>query len=343
MRKVALMILSILLILSACTPQSAISGSTSAASSDTPNDPETAPTETDPKTPVLHPDREKCSVPKSSIEALLTYKVIGDRELKMYFLPPTNRVYELAPVIFMFPGGGLMDCDMFSPYSIYHTELKDIRNAGFATVTIDYRIGGASGEGVDPSEIVSDCMDAIRYISYYSDTLGIDPNKIVTTGHSAGGMLSLLIAYAPHELFDADSYWPEADFNVIGAYALSPSTNYCKGEDGPYDGYYSRTSPDTSLWSTQELRELCSVIRYVDNGGVPCTILMGTDDEWVSAISVEYFQEACDAGGVDCTVFWFKNANHGFTSANGNPVSPDYNTVRAWITKYATQWVEAAG
>ena len=283
--------------------------------------------------PTIHPDRKGCSVPKGATEALLTYKVIGARELKLYFLPPTTQVYEKAPIIFMFPGGGLMACDMFSPYAIYHTELPDLRAAGFATVTIDYRIGGAGGEGVTPHEIVSDCMDAMRYISYYSDVLGVDPQNIVTTGHSAGGMLSLLIGYAPHELFDADSYWFEADFNVVGAFPLSPNTNFCKG-DGPYDGYYSKTSPDTSLWSTQELRELCSVIRYIGNGGIPCKILIGTADEWVSSIGVEQFKEACDAGGVDCEVIWFEGVNHGFCYEDGAQ-HPRYNAERAKILQFA--------
>lgn len=327
MKRLVALLLTVLLTLTAC---SAVPGGNETEGSAVPE-------------PTIHPDRGECSVPKESKESLLTYKVIGKRELKMYFLPPLTKVYEKAPIIFMFPGGGLMACDMFSPYSIYHTELKDIRNAGFATVTIDYRIGGANGEGVNPHEIVSDCMDAMRYVSYYSDILGVDPQKIITTGHSAGGMLSLLTAYAPHDLFDADGYWPEADFEIIGAFPLSPNTIFYKGEDGPFDGYYSRTSPDTSLWSTEELRQLCSPINYVGSGGVPCTILIGTDDEWVSAEGMRHFMAACEKGGVNCRVIWFQNANHGFQSANGQKVTPDYNATRATITSFATECVKNAG
>jgi len=332
MKHLILLVVTISLLMTACNTSIA------------PTEPSTQPEAnvmTDPQL-TIHPDRENCSVPTASKECLLTYKVIGNRKLRLYFLPPLQQVYEKAPIIFMFPGGGLMACDMMSPYAIYATELDAIRNAGFATVTIDYRIGGANGEGVTPHEIVSDCMDAMRYISYYSEILGVDPQKIVTTGHSAGGMLSLLTAYAPHDFFDADGYWPEADFGVVGAFALSAHGIYYKG-DGPYDGYYSRTSPDTSLWSTEELRQLCTTTNYVKNGGVPCTILIGTHDEWVAPEGIALFEAACEEGGVECRVVWFQNADHGFASANGQPVTPDYNATRATITSFATECVQNAG
>lgn len=331
MKKLLISLLVPLLLLSACSM-----GMTETKPTQQQEDPGM----TDPA-PTVHPDRERCSVPSASKESLLTYKVIGNRKLRLYFLPPLQKVYEKAPVIFMFPGGGLMACDMMSPYAIYRTEMDSIRNAGFATVTIDYRVGGASGEGVTPHEIVSDCMDAMRYISYYSEILGVDPQKIVTTGHSAGGALSLLTAYAPHKLFDADGYWPEADFGVVGAFALSAHGIYYKG-DGPYNGYYSRTSPDTSLWSTEELRQLCTTTNYMKNGGVPCTILIGTHDDWVAPEGITLFEAACEEGGVECRVVWFQNGDHGFQSINGQPVTPDYNATRATIVAFAAECVQSA-
>ncbi|MBE6974215.1 MAG: alpha/beta hydrolase, partial [Ruminococcaceae bacterium] len=262
----------------------------------------------------------------------------GNRKLRLYFLPPLQQVYEKAPIIFMFPGGGLMECDIMQPYSIYQSELAAIRNAGFAVATIEYRVGG---EGVHAQQVLTDCMDAVRYVSYYSDVLNVDTQKIVTTGHSSGGHISLLLAYGPHETFDLDQYWSDAeDFHVVGSYALSPGTVFYAG-DGPHNGYYSNgASKNASLYPTEEMRHLISPITHVGNGGVPCKILMGEEDELVAAASVAMFKDACDAAGVACEVVWFKNAGHGFESRNGQPVTPNYNTERAKILEFAQACIQ---
>lgn len=290
--------------------------------------------------PTLHPDREKCSVPTRAVAGFLTYKVIDGRELKLFFQPPTTQVYEKAPVIFMIPGGGWTDCDIGGAYAIYNSEVKDIYSSGFATVTIEYR---TTYDKISMEKLISDCMDAARYLSHYSDVLGIDMQNVITTGHSAGGHLSLMLAYAPHELFDADKYWSDAeDFTVRGSFVLSPPT-ILYADNGPYSGFYStgNWNYDLNLWPHKDYQHTASPIEYVTEGGVPCHILMGTHDEIVSAQCVSLFKEACDAGGVDCEIVWFEGVNHGFCYEDGTQ-HPDYNTERAKILEFAQECLNNA-
>ena len=44
--------------------------------------------------------------------------------------------------------------------------------------------------------VISDAMDAGRYLAHFANELGIDARRIVTSGHSAGGHLALMMALA---------------------------------------------------------------------------------------------------------------------------------------------------
>jgi hypothetical protein len=68
---------------------------------------------------------------------------------------------------------------------------------------------------------------------------------------------------------------------------------------------------------------------------------MGIEDEQVSPVSVQRFQAVCEDAGVECQVFWFRNASHNFTSANGEAVAPKYSAVKALISAFAVSCVRA--
>lgn len=66
--------------------------------------------------------------------------------------------------------------------------------AGFATVSINYRL---SHEALFPAQI-NDVKAAIRYFRAGAERLGIDPDRIVVAGSSAGGHLAMLAASTAH-------------------------------------------------------------------------------------------------------------------------------------------------
>lgn len=372
MKRYFLLILALVMMLTACAPATSNGGASSPSTdpSTDPSDPPasdppasdppateppateppateppvTKPPQTEP--PVTEPvytapaERSGCSVPTAAKEAILTYKSIGGKNLRVYFRPATNHVYGKDPVIYIIPGGGYMDANLNGAYAIYSAEASEIRAAGFAIATIEYRTGRDAGVTIE--EIFSDIADGMRYLTYYADVLNIDPQKFITTGHSAGGGAALLMGYAPHALFDEDKYWTDAgDFGVAGVYSLSGNTIFYKDADGPWGGYYSSGSKNTTnLWVNDQVRQLCSPINYVKAGGVPCKILMGEMDELVSPIGITKFKNACDAAGVSCEVVWFANAGHGFNSMNGQAVSPDYNVERKKIIQFAQACVQ---
>ncbi|MBR6426701.1 MAG: alpha/beta hydrolase [Clostridia bacterium] len=267
-----------------------------------------------------NPERDKCSVPTKRHRTFFTYKVINGTELKLHFVPPTLDVYEKAPVIVNYPGGGFASSSIADYHRILTAEYGDIYDAGIATVTVQYRTTAEHLANMD--QIMSDCADALRFLSRYSDILGVDAQNIITFGHSAGATAALLMAYAPHSIMDADNYYPEYDFRVCGAFAMSPRPRY-------------GNSDNKILFPQNEMTRKWSAVNYVGNGGAPCKVLMGREDELIDPSLVAEFKVACDRGGVPCEVVWLENADHGYHSVNGRDVVPDYDKTRATIIPFA--------
>jgi len=62
------------------------------------------------------------------------------------------------------------------------------RDHGFIAITVDYRV--KSRQGTTPMECIEDAKSAIRYVRAHAAELGIDPNRIVASGGSAGGHIA---------------------------------------------------------------------------------------------------------------------------------------------------------
>ena len=64
---------------------------------------------------------------------------------------------------------------------------------GFAVVNVDYRLAEAA---VAPAA-VEDTRCALRWVHEHADEHGLDPSRIVVSGHSAAGHLSLMTGMLP--------------------------------------------------------------------------------------------------------------------------------------------------
>jgi len=71
-----------------------------------------------------------------------------------------------------------------------HPYAKELAKAGFVAIAAEYRL---LGEAPWPAQIL-DVKDVIRWARTHAADLGVDPDKIVAEGFSAGGHLSLLAA-----------------------------------------------------------------------------------------------------------------------------------------------------
>ena len=131
------------------------------------------------------------------------------------FGPQQNR-----PAILIIHGGGWSagsKNDM-----VYRTLMIDYAMKGYVVANMNYRLI----QEAEPPACIEDVRCAIRWMKANANRLGIDPNRIGTYGHSAGGHLSLMAGVsAKSKAFnDAADPWKQYDCSVACAAGGAPPT-----------------------------------------------------------------------------------------------------------------------
>ncbi|MEZ6092640.1 MAG: alpha/beta hydrolase [Pirellulaceae bacterium] len=151
---------------------------------------------------------------------------------------------------------------------------------GFVGATIDYRL---TGEAAFPAQI-HDCKCAIRYLRAHADEYGIDPEKIIIGGSSAGGhLVALLGTSGGVEEFEGDGGWKDFSSDVQGVVDLYGPTDFKALASTPgYEGHDRDGSPESKLLGGGTVLDNIDGIRkvnpitYIDANDPPFLIIHGS-------------------------------------------------------------------
>jgi acetyl esterase len=129
------------------------------------------------------------------------YKKAPQGELKLYVhLPPGAKPSDKRPAIVFFFGGGWNKGNVRQ----FEPQARHFAGRGLVTVRADYRV--KSRHGVAPDACVEDARSAVRWVRQHAAKLGVDPDRIVAAGGSAGGHLAACTALgASPESTDEDA------------------------------------------------------------------------------------------------------------------------------------------
>ena len=216
----------------------------------------------------------------TEMQNIYIYTIIGGKKLGITYIKPKKAIYKKAPVYFLTPGGGWKAADRNGMIDFSRISSDALLEKGFAIVSVEYRLGVK--DNVVMSDIISDCFDALNYINYFSDVLNIDMQKIVTSGHSAGAHLALMIAYANPENFPC-SYIAENDYKVVCTAAMSAPTTLCVEGVPKTLGFL--TDDLFVGCNTNSEREKTSPLNYVTDKSPRTILFAGTKDPLVYHIS----------------------------------------------------------
>ena len=202
------------------------------------------------------------------------------------------------------------------------TPLDRLAQAGFAVVTVDYRL---SGEARFPAQL-HDVKAAIRWLRGNSSSLGVDPTRVITWGESAGGHLAML----------AGLTGDRTDLEGSIGDQLSESSAVSGVIDwyGPMNllSLGSQHSPDSAIrpddadsWEstmvgvplqTDPARTLAaSPISYVHADAPPVQIHHGTTDSLVPFAQSVEFADALRAAGGTVELISVEGSDHFWTGA----------------------------
>jgi acetyl esterase len=121
---------------------------------------------------------------------VLVYKKIAERELQLHVFEPAGfKTGDKRACYLIIHGGGWTGGapPRMYPFAAHYAKL------GLVGISMSYRLHSAKS-GVSVFDCVKDARSAMRYIRAHAAELGIDPQKIIVSGGSAGGHLAVSTA-----------------------------------------------------------------------------------------------------------------------------------------------------
>ncbi len=272
-------------------------------------------------------------LPGATVE---TYKTIGDVELKAWiFHPDSHKSIDRRPAIVFYFGGGWRGG---SPGQFYH-QCQYLASRGMVAITVDYRV--LNRHKTLAPVCLQDANSAIRWIRKHSKRLGVDPNRIVASGGSAGGHLAACTGIISG--FDD----PNDDLSISAvpnAMALYNPAVLLSTIDGDQQ-LAPKKIADIRERTGNKSKEI-SPLFYVRGNHPPSIIFHGMEDEAVPYWSVKRFAKEMTAAGNRCELKSFAGAPHGFfnTGRGGSAERMDLEQQRyATTTNQLDRFLQSLG
>lgn len=230
------------------------------------------------------------------------YKRIGHVSLEMTLVKPTDwSAHDRRPGMLFFHGGGWRSGvrGQFMPHCRHFAE------AGWVTATAAYRLRGE--HDVLPTECVSDARSAMRFFRSHAPQFGIDAQRIVAGGGSAGGHLAACLATD----CGADEPGEDEAVNVRPCAALlfNPVVDIT---DDAWQGAHRKAWIDDLLTRLGERVEGICPVLHIDAETPPTIIFHGDADATVPPSHVRRFDAAMREAGRPCELVLYPGQGHGF-------------------------------
>lgn len=270
------------------------------------------------------------TLPQTKAEQTLIYKSVEGRDIELLFFPPTVPKFAKAPLFLVVPGGGWRLSNAQSMYDMERAACEALRQEGFAVAALSYR--NAQDDGVNMRQMVADIFDGAGYLARHAAVLGLDRQRVYTSGHSAGAHLSLLLAYAPCDLLASERVYGDERFTVRATAPLSPPTWLPKGDAKPYlafsvdDLFHGCDDDDYRLFSPEA---------WVKDGGeVPTIAAVGDRDDLVYPQNGARLVETLAAHGVRAALLTAQGGGHAFEPVGVECATPDFGEIQRRIVAF---------
>lgn len=221
------------------------------------------------------------------------YKKIGNIELEAHiFYPKDFKAGDQRPAYLFFHGGGW---SIGVPEWGYNS-CEKYSAKGMVAISFEYRIIDIHQSNL--LDCVRDAKSAILWTRKQAKSLGIDPNKIVAAGFSAGGHLAACTAILD-EFEETDTSGLSSKPNAIVVHSASYNTLK--------NNWFSRKS--------EQRAKSISTFHQLDKGLVPSIFFHGTDDHLAPISEFTEFRDKMVKLGNDFEYKIFQNVGHFFQNA----------------------------
>jgi len=228
-------------------------------------------------------------------ESTHVYKTVGDRKLTVDMNYPNDwKQSDKRPAIVFFFGGAWTSGtpSQFAPQAAYFAK------RGLVCARPDYRI--KSKDGVTPDKCVEDAISAMRWARKNAGMLGIDPQRIVASGGSAGGHLAACVFFSEGLPAGDDDASVSPKPNAMILY--NPALDLVGFEGGEHEKHTAGVDRD--------ILEKISPLRLVRKDMPPTLFVDGTEDFFNPQIN-EFVAKEKELGA-HVEAFFAEGQPHGF-------------------------------
>jgi dienelactone hydrolase len=211
------------------------------------------------------------------------------RELEVYYPPNWRASGPAVPGVILFHGGGWSGGNLQQ----FRYACQYLASRGLVAATANYRmLTKAEREKLPAGEsnkrvCVTDAKSAIRWMKQHAAELGIDPQRLITGGGSAGGHVSVLATLNPGLNDPQDPR--EFDTRVAAYLLFNPAFRASDSSDAEID-----------------------VLRHLDAGMAPAIFFFGTDDATWKPGSDALLAGLKARGGSQAELWLGEGQAHGF-------------------------------
>jgi len=201
---------------------------------------------------------------------------------------------------------------------------------GWAVVNVQYRLGPVA---LAPAA-VEDSLCALRWVIRNAEQYGLDTNRIVVTGYSAGGHLALTTGMIPASA-GLDRQCPGNEplrvAAIVNWYGITDVGDLLEGANmRSYAVQWMGSMPNR-----KEIADRVSPLKYVRTGQPPVLTIHGDADPTVPYSHAVRLQEALDRAGVPNRLHTVPGGGHGgFTTAQYQQA---YETLRQFLREHVTE------
>lgn len=238
------------------------------------------------------------------IKNKVKYIHINNRRLKIIILD-SREDDSLSPCIMWIHGGGY---SIGMPEMVYASRVKDLlKDNSLVVISPRYRL---SISAPYPAAL-EDCYSILKYIYDNAKSLGVDKNKIMVGGESAGGGLALAVAIYARDKKEVPIKY------VFPLYPMIDSSDTESSKDN--HGHIWNTKKNHRAWK-RYLKDLygsdnvpcyASPAKLKDFSGLPPFYTFVGDKEPFYSETVEFTRKAKKAG-IDCKCDIYETDTHAF-------------------------------
>jgi len=277
----------------------------------------------------------------------IVYKRAGNEVLLLDIYAPRKAAKGKAPVFYYTHGGGWTGGSKELSYET-RPLFEQLTKEGFVCVSVMYRLV----KMWDPNDDVLmrdglvDCRDGLRFLKKHEKELGLDMNRVVVFGSSAGGHIAQLLTFSSADAFPGESSLLSDKVTPAAGVSWFGPSDFRDTDLFVSDGLKDQFAPDhwanritkadsfnyeTADAETQRMIEELSPVWWLNKDSAPLLHMQGDQDTVISPRHAQHLKEQAAQKGADVEILMVKGAGHGWWNKG---IEPDRDTLNHLTVEY---------